>query len=101
MLMICTTVMDSGQRYSLWYALTPLVAGENIVLGTFSLRWKRYVTTLCITTLSETLRSLLLDRTPKAADRAADDDASVLIQEKMPPARIIRSPLKATLSTRC
>ncbi|ELR24645.1 uncharacterized protein ACA1_172710, partial [Acanthamoeba castellanii str. Neff] len=35
------TVMESGQRYSLWYSITASVVGDSVNLATFSLRWKR------------------------------------------------------------
>jgi hypothetical protein len=37
-----SSVMESGQRYTLWYSITPSITGDGVNLATFSLRWKRY-----------------------------------------------------------
>jgi len=70
-----STVMESGQRYSMWYSMVPTATGESVYLGTFSLRWKRKV------------------------DHEGDgNNGLVLIQEKIPPVQVIRSPFVATLA---
>jgi hypothetical protein len=102
--------MESGQRYSLWYSITPSVVGDSVNLATFSLRWKRYTRH---DTTNDTTRKRGIPRFSsrphvrcrklRAGEPEPDEEevasSVVLIQERVPPLRISRAPFAATLGT--